>query len=232
MNANLKERVLAAAAAAPSPTRAAVNRQNTLNSVVAAVSGMGAFLMFALLMSDGHLLRLGGGDAPQLHLERSVGLAMTTAGGTLALAAVAVWLALWSGRSMLGRPRSWLLYGSILLPIGLLAWKVSCTVAFGYAMVDWPQRPGLRCLALSLLVGMGPLFAFLATRRRDPVQPALNGAAIGVAAGACACVAVDLWCPVAFLPHLLVGHVLPLYILAGVGVMLGQARLSLRRGER
>ena len=33
-----------------------------------------------------------------------------------------------------------------------------------------------------------------AARRSTPVHPALNGAAIGVAAGACAWVALDLWC--------------------------------------
>jgi hypothetical protein len=70
--------------------------------------------------------------------------------------------------------------------------------------------------------------AFLAVRRNAPVHPTLNGAAIGVAAGACAWVALDLWCPVASVPHLLVGHLLPLCILAGTGALLGQALLSLR----
>jgi len=39
---------------------------------------------------------------------------------------------------------------------------------------------------------------------------------------------VDLWCPVASVPHLLLGHVLPLGILAAVGALLGDALLSLR----
>ena len=46
---------------------------------------------------------------------------------------------------------------------------------------------------------------------------------MGFAAGACAWVAVDLWCPVAYVPHVLLGHVLPLFVLAGAGALLGQA---------
>ena len=229
MSAELRARVLAAAAAEASPTRAAVKRRNIFISVIAAASGIGAFVLFAVFMSEGQLLRLGGEVAPQQHFARPVWLVVTTVGGALGVAATALWLALWRGRSMLGRSRRWLLYGGALIPISLLAWKVSCSVAFGDAMVAWPGRPGLRCLSLSLLVAVGPLLSFLAMRRSAPVQPALNGAAMGLAAGACAWVAVDLWCPVAFVPHLVLGHVLPLFVLAGAGALLGQALLSLRR---
>ena len=118
---------------------------------------------------------------------------------------------------MIGRPRSWLLYGAVLIPIGLFAWEVGWSMAFGDAMVAWPKRAGWKCVSLSLLVAVGPLLSFLAIRRRAPVQPALNGAVMGPAAGACAWVAVDLWCPVAYVPHLLLGHLLPLFVLAGAG---------------
>lgn len=229
MNADLKARVLAAAAAMPSPTRAAVNRRNTLISMVAAMSGVAAFVIFALLMSQGQLLRLGGDVTPQQHLERPLWLVVTTAGGALVVAATALWLARGRGRSMLGRSRNWLLYGSALVPIALLVWKVGCSLAFGYAMVEWPDRPGMRCLSLSLLVGVGPLLAFLAARPRAPMHAELNGAAMGVAAGACGWIAVDLWCPVASVPHLLLGHVLPLCMLAGTGALLGRKMLSLQR---
>ena len=232
MSADLKARVLAAAAAETSPTRATVRRRNAFLVVVAAASGLGAFVSFALFMSHGELLRLGGEVALQQRSERSVWLVVTTAAGALGIAATALWLALWRGRSMLGRSRRRLLYGGVLLPISLLAWKVSCSMAFGDAMVAWPERPGLRCLALSLLVALGPLLSFLVMRRSTPVRPALNGAAMGLAAGACAWVAVDLWCPVAHVPHLVLGHVLPLFVLAGAGAgaLFGQTLLSRRRG--
>jgi hypothetical protein len=129
---------------------------------------------------------------------------------------------------MLGRSRGSLLCAIALVPLGLLAWKVLCSTAFGDPMADWPERAGIKCLSFSLVVAAGPLFGFLAMRQHAPVEPALNGAAMGVAAGACAWVALDLWCPVAFVPHLVLGHVLPLCILAGAGALLGQTLLSPR----
>jgi hypothetical protein len=47
------------------------------------------------------------------------------------------------------------------------------------------------------------------------------GAAIGAAMGACAAVLVDLFCPVAYLPHLLLGHVLPTLLLVALGASVG-----------
>jgi hypothetical protein len=229
VSAELRARVLAAAAAEPSPTRAVVKRRNIFIGILAAASGLGAFVLFAQLMSDGRLVRLGGEVAPRQYLERSIGLVVATAGGALGVAAIALWLALSRGRSMLGRSRRWLLYGIALIPLGLFTWKVACSLAFGDPMVQWPERAGLRCLSFSLIVAAGPLLAFLAARRSAPTQPALNGAVMGLAAGACAWVAVDLWCPVAYVPHLLLGHVLPLFVLAGVGALLGQTLLSIRR---
>lgn len=228
MSEELRARVLAAAAAEMSPTRADVRRRNLLISFVAAVSGLGAFVIFTALMSEGQLLRLGGQVAPDQYLERPVGLVATSVGGALVVAATAVWLALRRGRSMLGWSRRRLLWGSALMPISLLAWKVGCSIAFGASMVAWPERPGERCLALSLFVAAGPLLSFLAIRRSAPVQPALNGAVIGFAAGAFAWVAADLWCPIAYVPHVLLGHLLPLGVLAGAGALLGRALLAPR----
>jgi hypothetical protein len=227
---DLRARVLATVAAEPSPTRAAVRRHNQRLGVLAAASAIGTFVIFAALMSDSHLLRLGGEVGPRQHVERSLWLVVTTASGAVSVAAAAVWLALGSSRSMLGRSRRALLYGGLLIPLGLLAWKLGASLAFGDAMVPWPERPGERCLSLSLLVAAGPLLSFLAIRRHAPGWPALNGAVIGCAAGACAWVAVELWCPVSYAPHLLLGHVLPIFVLAGVGGLLGRARLALRSG--
>ena len=42
-----------------------------------------------------------------------------------------------------------------------------------------------------------------------------------VAAGAL----VDLWCPVAYLPHVLLGHILPLAIAAAFGAWAGRRLL-------
>jgi hypothetical protein len=228
VSAELKARVLAAAAAAPSPTRAAVNRHNIVIGILAAASAVGALVIFATLTSDGQLVRLGGEVAPNRYVERSVWLVAATTGGALAIGAMALWFALRRGRSMLGRSRGSLVRGIVLIPVGLFVWKMGWSLAFGDSMAEWPERTGLKCLSLSLLVAFGPLLAFLAMRRSVPVRPALNGAILGSAAGACAWVAGDLWCPVAYVPHVLIGHVLPLFVLAGVGAVLGQTVLSLR----
>jgi len=228
VNAELKAWVLATAAAEPSPTRAAVRCRNMLIGVLAVASGVSAFVVFALLTPEGQLIRLSGEIAPHHYVERSVSLLVTTAGGGLGVAAAALWFALRRGGSMLGRSRSWLLCGIALVPLALFAWKVSASLAFGDPMTSWPTRPGLKCLSMSLLVASGPLLAFLVARRSAPQYPALNGAAIGVASGACAWFGVDLWCPVASVSHLVLGHLLPLCILAGVGALLGQLLLSPR----
>ena len=117
--------------------------------------------------------------------------------------------------------------GMLWLPL-LVALLMAMLTAASYAelVTKYPQAGGSAVYA-QRAYGR-PLLSFLAIRRSAPVQPALNGAGLGLAAGACAWVAVDLWCPVAYVPHLLLGHVLPLFVLAGAGALLGQALLSPR----
>jgi hypothetical protein len=232
VSADLRARVLAAAAAEAAPTRAAVNSRNRLLGALGVASGAAAFVAFAMLAPEHRWLGLGGDVAPGRHVERSVWLLATTASGALGIAALAAWLALARGGSMLGRPRAWLLYALISIPIALFAWKVGSSLVFGDTMVAWPDRPGLRCLSLSLAVAVGPLLALLAIRRSAPAEPALNGAVLGLAAGACAWFFVDLWCPVAYLPHLVIGHLFPLGLLAGGGAFLGEMILSPRAQRR
>ena len=76
---------------------------NVLFGMLAAASGVGAFVIYALITSEGQLVRLGGEVASHRYLERSVWLVLTTAGGALGVAATALWFALCRGRSMLGR---------------------------------------------------------------------------------------------------------------------------------
>src|SRR4030095_3745961 len=103
VSAELRARVLAAGPGGPSPTRAAVRRRNMLIGMVAAASGIGAFVIFAVLMSESHLLRLGGEVVPQQRLERPVWLVVATVGGALGGAATAVWVAPRRGPPGVGR---------------------------------------------------------------------------------------------------------------------------------
>ena len=61
------------------------------------------------------------------------------------------------------------------------------------------------------------------------MHPVTSGAASGVAAGAGAWAMIDLWCPVAYPPHLLLGHVLPIVLLTVVGAVLGGRLLGVGR---
>jgi hypothetical protein len=80
---------------------------------------------------------------------------------------------------------------------------------------------GARCALIASIVGVGVMACFAAAlRRAAPVAAGLRGAAIGVAAGMWAGVAVFVFCPSGDSRHLLVGHVLPLVALAGMGAVL------------
>jgi hypothetical protein len=85
-------------------------------------------------------------------------------------------------------------------------------------------------LRLSGLLSLAPMIGALWLRRgSDPVHPRAAGAALGAAIGAGTWVLVDLWCPVAYVPHLLLGHVLPLLLIILCGAALGGPLLGLRK---
>src|SRR5262249_22448536 len=134
-------------------------------------------------------------------------LVVCTCFGWIVAAGVAAALGVARGRSMLGRSTASLVMLIVGIPLALLAWKVAVTVPFGpQRMVPWPGRPGFRCLGLSLAMAAPLLVALVVMRRRsDPVHPAVAGAVLGVTAGVAAGTLVDLWCPIAYLPHVLLG---------------------------
>jgi hypothetical protein len=160
-------------------------------------------------------------------------LVLETALGSMLVAAVAASFALRRGRSMLGRPRSHLLAVVLFTPVALFAWKVLASARYAGALAQWPERPGLRCLLLSCLLTVGPLFGLLWSRRgSEPLHPRENAAALGVSVAAGAWVLVDFWCPVAYVPHLLLGHVLPVILGVASAVALGSRWLAPRYRSR
>lgn len=157
-------------------------------------------------------------------------LILETALGAACIAAVAMWALYGQGRSMLGRSTTFLGVVGLLTPAALLAWKIFWSAQEPGMMEIWPERAGYRCLRLSLSMGVFPLLAMALIRRNtDPNHPRMTGATLGVAAGACAWVFTDLWCPVAYVPHLLLGHVLPITLLAAGGALLGHWLIGVRR---
>ena len=212
---DLKHRILAAAAAEPSPTR----RQRVAASAIRAVSAVTVpILLFALVG--------GAGLGP-----RPLGLVAMTALGTSMIAAWALFEAFGRGPSMLGPSRGRLLLTAALVPLAFLIWKVAVSSRVPHMMDPWPARPGLRCLGVTALLAAWPLVAFAWERwRSDPVHPRALGLTLGVATGAAAAVLVDLWCPVGHVPHLLAGHVAPMLLLGGLGALVGARVLGVRAG--
>lgn len=159
---------------------------------------------------------------------RPTTLVLLTSMGAALLAVIAARVAWSRGGRMLGRPAQALWLVIAMAPLTLFLWRYGVSDAFGMTE-EWLDRPGWRCFRWSLAMGAAP-FAALFYLRRDTelVHPALVGTAMGIAVGALVWVPVDLWCPVAYAPHLILGHVLPMLIFGAVGALLGRYLLVMR----
>jgi hypothetical protein len=207
----LKGRVVAAVQAEPAPTQRAVRRRGWLTLGICAAIALAVFAHFGGIRVQGR---------PGL-------LVAWTCLGWSAAAIVAAAIGVARGRSALGRSTATLVTLIVAAPLALLAWKIGVTVALDpQMMVPWPGRPGFRCLGLSLAMAVPLMVALFVIRRRsDPVHPGVAGAALGIAAGVAAGTLVDLWCPIAYLPHVLLGHILPLLVAAMFGAWAGRRLL-------
>jgi hypothetical protein len=118
---------------------------------------------------------------------------------------------------------------ALVTPVALLALKGGASAAVTGMSRPWPERPGFRCFYLSCACLVVPLLCFFWARRGTALEHATwRGVAAGTAIGACVWALVDLNCPVGYVPHLLLGHVLPLLIASALGAVLGKPMLSLR----
>jgi hypothetical protein len=208
---SLRARVLAAAAATPSPTRSQGNR---VAVVLAVVSLVVATVVFEL---TGGLAHSAG---------RPLGITIAVAGGWSAAAAFLTWLAVGRGRSTLARHPLLLVIAAMMSPVALFVWM---RVFYGTYQEPF-HRAGYRCLAYTLIMAVTPLATFLWLRRGvAPSRPSALGAAAGAACGAWAGVIIDLWCPLTAPAHALLGHVLPLTLVIIVGAVLGDRMLGVSR---
>jgi Negative regulator of sigma F len=227
LSPELKRRVLEGIQRTPSPTRGQARRRAAL-LYPAALLVLGAIFAYAYAPRAAGSQLFGDGSFDR----RPQALVLGTLAGAALVAGLALWAALGRGRSALGRPLGWLAIVALATPVVLLGWKVGWTSAFAGMMAEDPVRPGLKCLGWTLAMGACPLLAFAAARRfSDPVHPAATGAAIGMAVAALTWCFVDLWCPICYVPHLLLGHVLPSLLLALGGALLGRWLLAIRPGE-
>jgi hypothetical protein len=212
-SAELRARILETASRQPSPTRSQLRLRN------AALLVTGIMVPLVVFFSWGGLRQAARPDL----------LVWETAGGGAFIALTLCILALKRGRSMLGRTGTALLAVAVLAPLVLFAWKLATSSQFDGMTVEWPTRVGFKCLRLACLTAAWPLVGAIMVRRgTDPTHPRLTGAAIGAAIGSCSWVLVDLWCPVAYVPHLMVGHVFPLVATTVAGAWLGGRLIALR----
>ncbi|HEX6837803.1 MAG TPA: NrsF family protein [Polyangia bacterium] len=203
---DLKARVLETIRREPSPTRAQASRQTKATIAAALIVDVALFVFC-------------GGVHAGL---RPTKLVLLTYGGGTALALLAVWGAFGRGRSMLGRPKRWLVAITIATPIALWSWMHVWSVIDPESAIASSGRVGLRCLALSLAFAAWPLGLLLRSlREKNPLTSVETGAARGVAIGALASVLVGLWCAQTSASHLVIGHALPLVLLSVLGGWLG-----------
>ena len=213
LSTDLRQRVLAAIEREPAPSRA----QSNARVAIAFALGFGPIVAFVAYLG------IARGDRPAGYI------ALVGVGWTL-LAIAATWGALGRGKSMLGRPRAWLVAIALLLPLALLG--VACA---GYA--PWPSAVDLDCARVRDFVcfdftsamSLGPLVAFAIARRgTDPVHPTITGAALGAASGAWGAAAIALHCSYTSPIHVLVGHVVPVVVLALLGAVVGARVVAVR----
>lgn len=213
---DLKARVLEEIRREPSPTRVEASRR-TLATIAAAV------------VVDAALFFFFGGVHAGL---RPTKLVLVTYGGGGLLALLAIWGAFGRGRSMLGRPKRWLLAITIVTPIALWSWLHVWSVIYPESAVASSGRVGLRCLGLSLAFAVWPLALLIRSlREKNPVTSVETGAARGVAIGALASVLVGLWCAQTSAAHLALGHAMPLLLLSLLGGWLGQRMTAVAGGS-
>lgn len=205
--ARLRAQVLQQARQEPAPTRTQLFVGQALLAALVTFTPVAIFLA------------MGGVRAA----PRPLALVLETALGSTLLALIAAAVGFGRGRSMLGRPRVWLVSIVVLTPLALLAWRILTSAQYPDMMHAWAARPGLRCFLLSCAMSVVPLLGVLWMRRHTtPANPRLTAAGYAAAVGAAVWVLVDLWCPVGYVPHLLLGHVLPMTLLMSLSASVGK----------
>jgi len=208
-----KNRILASISQIPAPTRRQLLRRQAW-LVLAGVAG--ALTLFAV---EGGLRATG----------RPPSLVAWTSLGTACFAGTGMWFLFTRGRSGIRRGWAVLVAGTLAPVIAFVVWRYGLGSLY-HLSSPWPTRTGYRCFAMSVATGGILLFAALmAWRHVDPMTPRATGAAFGAGAGLGSALLIDLWCPVSYVPHLLIGHVLPIAVLAAAGAAVGRWILGMRR---
>jgi hypothetical protein len=207
-----KARVMAAAAATPSPTRRQARRVTYLIVALSVIVGLTLF-------------ELAGGLAHAR--DRPLALTVRLADGWALASAVLTWLVVRRATPLV-RDGDVLALLLVAAPLVLLGWMARFHLAYVDAppVADWPCFVGALTAAAAPLAGLS-----WARRKAEPRRPGMLGAAIGASCGAWAGVLALLWCPHTGLEHALAGHVAPLVATTVLGAITGVRVLRMRRGS-
>lgn len=199
----LKTRILAAAAANPSPTRREGRR--ALRFVLAFSISLG----IALFELAGGLVH------PR---DRPLALTVRLADGWALASAALTWLVVRFGTPFV-RSADLLRAACMTMPFALVLWMAG----FQDASLDLPPAgDAWVCIAASLACAVVPLAGVLWVRRGSEARhPATLGATIGAACGAWAGVLELLGCPATEPRHALLAHALPLVVTTLAGALAG-----------
>jgi len=210
----LRDRVMQAVRSEPVPTRADGARRGAL------IVALGFAEMAVISLAISHPKRWG---RPVAYLDTLVVM------WTL-VAIVVTWIGVGRGRSMLGRsPRS---YVAIIVatPLLLLVTAIAAAMHWPATLADasTPLRHA-GCVLGTLVLAVGPFVAFSRLRRGRVVRrPELTGAAMATAAAAWGAVALILVCPFTSPLHMVLGHLLPIWLIAALGWALGERLVAVR----
>jgi hypothetical protein len=206
----LKQRILIAAAHAPSPTRSQGRR---LGACLAALSFAIAIAIFEIMGGVAH------------PAARPLVFTVRLADGWALTSILLTWLVLRasaprvSSRGLLGA-------AAIVSPIAVCAWASFFHGDYAEPALpeDWP------CFVATVVGAAAPLASFLTMRRGiEPEHPGMLGAAAGAACGAWAGLFDLLRCPSTDAAHMALGHAAPIVLMAIVGFGLGTRVLALKR---
>ncbi len=207
-SADLRARVMAAVEREPVGSRSVGIRRRLVFAIISAT------VLVALSLA---MVHPGLGGRPIAYVV-ALGVAWAF------VAASATWAGTTRGRSMLGRSLAWRIGVVLWTPLALLA----VALVVGSAWSPTPRNDAglgahLVCLGMTTALALGPLGVLLALHgATDPIGPRLTGAAIAAAAGAWGAVAIALHCPVTTLSHVIFGHILPVVLVALVGLAAGR----------
>lgn len=210
----LRERLFRQVKTAPAETRSRYVRRTAIALLLGLVV---SFALFALLGG----VRIG---------ERAPAYVLALLGSVLVLEGAFGALAL-RRRTAAAAPTRNFVVAALSLPIG---WAL----VTGVTLLLWPDGGGsdhaprhdLMCGALSVSMGLPPLFASIYARRASVfVAPAWVGAALGATWMTFGTALMTFACACATSMHMVLGHVLPAAIAGAVlGTVLGQRYLSFR----